>query len=80
MEAGLVGDVVCERRAAAAAADERVVLAARLARNACTAAVDAAEDTGGALAAYLKISVFLVIVGWQIYLSRNSRVLFSKHD
>lgn len=53
-EAGLVGVVVCERRAAAAAADERLALAARLARKACTAAVEAADEAGGALAAYLK--------------------------
>ena len=61
MEAGLVGDVVCDLRAVAAAADERFALAARLARKACTAAVEAAEETGGALACYLEISVSFVV-------------------
>lgn len=37
-----VGLVVCERSAAAAAAFDRLALEVRLARNACTAAVDAA--------------------------------------
>ena len=39
------GDI--DRRAAAAAADERFVLEGRLARNACTAAVAAGPEAAG---------------------------------
>ena len=38
-----VGDVVCVRKAAAAAADDRLALDGLLARKACAAAVVAAE-------------------------------------
>ena len=41
-----IGEVVWDRRAAAAADDERLALDARLARKACTAAVDAAAFGG----------------------------------
>ena len=81
MEAGLVGDVVCDRKAAAAAAEESLSLATRLVRKACTAAVEAAEETGGAVAAYLVISPhFRNSSEASIYLARQSRVPFPKHN
>ena len=43
-----VGEVVCDRSAAAAAAEERLPLETRFARKACAAAV-AAADVGGVL-------------------------------
>ena len=46
-----VGEVVCVRKAAAAAAEERLAFELRLARNACAAAVAAAAVVGDFAAA-----------------------------
>ena len=57
-----VGEVVWERRAAAAAAEERLAFEGRLARNACAAAVAAAAVVGDFAAAY-SFSLGMITIG-----------------